>query len=106
MKNTADSKKDKKPLFRGVNKKLGKLTLRVVERPLLYSFVIFLIVLVIGGILFYQYVFLAQKKRTDQLTPPALLEEVTYQKILQAWQEQERKFNEADTKSYQNPFEE
>lgn len=104
MKNTTDSKKDKKPLSQGIKKKLVRSVIKVAERPLLYSFIIFLIVLAIGGILFYQYIFLAQRKETDLLTFPVLLEEETYQKILRGWQEQESKFNEADTKSYLNPF--
>lgn len=101
-----EENKEKKPLIQGLKKGLGKLIIRIAERPFLCSFVLFLLVLTIGGALFYQYILLVQEKEAGSLSPSVLLKEETYHKILQAWQEQDKKFNEADTKTYLDPFKE
>lgn len=101
-----EENKEKKPLNQGLKKKLGKLIIKIAERPFLYCFVIFLLVLTIGGALFYQYILLVQEKKAGSLPSSALLKEETYQKILQVWREQDKKFNEADTKTYLDPFKE
>jgi len=73
-----------------------------------YSFlsclIFFFFALVLGGILFYKYVILAQKTAVETIQKSSLLQENIYQEILKNWQEQERRFNEADFKEYQNPF--
>lgn len=64
----------------------------------------FLLALIFGAILFYKYNILAQRAELEILANPILLKEDTYQEVLKVWQEYERKFEEADTKVYSDPF--
>lgn len=67
-------------------------------------FIILLVNLIIGGILFYKYNFLIQN-RIIEISPDILkFREDIYQKILVIWSEREKRFNESGSKIYLNPF--
>jgi hypothetical protein len=83
---------------------LGKLSLIFAQHPFLTCLFLFLFALIIGGTLFYKYTILAQKIRPE-LFEFLALKEKNYQEVLGVWQQQEKKFNEADLKEYPDPFE-
>lgn len=68
------------------------------------SLILFLLSLVLGGILFYKYVIFVQKKEFEVPQKESLIKENIYKEILKNWQEQEKRFDEADFKEYPNPF--
>jgi len=83
----------------------GKVILTSVRRPFLYCFLIFLLTLIFGALVFYKYVFLVKKTNPEVLMPQFSLDEKIHQEILKIWLEQEKRFNEADLKAYKDPFE-
>ena len=74
------------------------------ERAFLTFLFLFLMVLIIGGIVFYKYNVLAKKAEPQILEQPFQFQEKTYQSVLKAWQEKEKRFKETDLKEYPNPF--
>jgi len=62
--------------------------------------------LIFGGIVFYKYSISAQKKELEPSEQILKFEEKTYQQVLEAWEEKERKFKETDTKKYPELFQE
>jgi len=83
---------------------LEKLPLITAQHAFLACLFLFFLALVFGGLLFYKYSILAQKTIPESLEQGLSLDEKTYQKVLKVWQEQDRKFQEADLKEYPNPF--
>jgi len=84
---------------------LGKLPLVLAQHSFLTCLFLFFSALIFGGFLFYKYSFLAQKVEPELLST-FLLKEKIYQDVLESWQRQEEKFNEADFKEYPNLFKE
>lgn len=82
---------------------LGKCPLILAKHFLLTSLSLFLLALIFGGFLFYKYVFLAQRAEPE-LSDSFLLKKKTHQEVLEIWQEQEKRFSEADSKEYPDPF--
>ena len=62
------------------------------------------IALIFGVIIYYQYNILAKKEESQALKEPLQFQEETYQNVFRIWQEREKKFREADSKEYPNPF--
>jgi len=87
-----------------LKKILNNLLLITVHHLFLGCLTFFLFALILGAILFYKYNILAQRTEREILGKPVLLKEDTYQEVLKVWQEQERRFEEADTKEYLDPF--
>ena len=87
--------------IKGFFKKLPQV---LAERAFLTFLFLFLIVLIIGGIVFYKYDVLAKKAEPQILEKPLQFQEKTYQSVLRVWQEKEKRFNEADFQEYPNPF--
>jgi len=81
-----------------------KLPQVLAERAFLTFLFLFLIVLIIGGIVFYKYNVLAKKAEPQILEQPLQFQEKTYQSVLKIWQEKEKRFEAADFKEYLNPF--
>lgn len=90
--------------FLNRGKSLAKIPRILVKRLFLSCLLFFLFSLALGGILFYKYVFLAQKVKPEVFQRESLLKEDIYKEVLKIWQEHERKFNEADSKEYPDPF--
>ncbi len=65
---------------------------------------LFLLSLIVGGFIYYKYVVLVKNKEPQITRKPLQIEEKIYQKILNEWQEREKRFNEADLKEYTDPF--
>lgn len=80
------------------------LPVKSAQHLFLSCLVIFILTLILGGVLFYRYSFLALRIKPES-GGPFLLDEKTYQEVLNVWQEKEKKFNEADLKNYPDPFE-
>ncbi len=95
--------------FYGIKKFLkGKNLLRIAENTvqhlLLSSLIFFLFSLILGGFLFFIYVFLPQKTEPEALQKHSLLKEDIYKEVLKIWQEEKTKFDETSTKEYLDPF--
>ncbi len=84
--------------------KLKNLPIILAQRAFLTFFVLFIFSLIISGMIFYQYSVLAKKKVPAGSEKLLKFEEKTYQEILKIWEEREKKFQEADLKTYSNPF--
>jgi len=87
-----------------IKKFLGKFFLIIAKYAFLSCLFLFLLALIFGGFFLYEYIIKAQRATPEITEKPFLLEEKTYQEILETWQIQERKFREADSKEYSNPF--
>lgn len=82
-----------------------KKQLRVLaEHPFLASLALILVALIFGGFVFYKYSFLVEKKGAEILEKPLFFDEATFREILKIWQERQKKFEEAESKEYPNPF--
>ncbi len=85
--------------FYGIKKFLkGKNLLRIAENTvqhlLLSSLIFFLFSLILGGFLFFIYVFLPQKTEPEALQKHSLLKEDIYKEVLKIWQEEKTKIKE------------
>jgi O-antigen/teichoic acid export membrane protein len=74
------------------------------ERSFLTFFILLIIALIIGSLVFYKFSFLAEKQKPEVSGAPLKFQEKTYQAVLEIWQEKEKKFEEANLKEYPNPF--
>lgn len=90
--------------IRKFKKFLKNLPLAIAQHAFLACLLLFFSALIFGGLLFYKYSILVQKTKLEDLSWGFYLEEETYQQVLKVWQEQEQKFQEADSKEYPNPF--
>ena len=88
--------------------KIGKAFLRIPTAAAYHSRItgafLFLVVLLIGALLFYQYSIIPQKEEPYVLRGIPLLREGPHNELLQIWQELELKFKATDTKESPDPF--
>ena len=63
-----------------------------------------ILALFIGGLIFYQYSFLAEKKEPQVIEKPLRFKEELYQKILIEWEERQKKFDQVEQKEYRDLF--
>ena len=68
------------------------------ENPFPAFFVLLLLALVFGALIFYQYSFLAGEKEPQIIEKPLRFKEDIYQKILKEWEVRQKRFGEADSK--------
>lgn len=94
---------NKKDLVK-IKKILNAFFRKIAEHPFPTFLVFSLIVIIIGGFLFYQYSFLVQKVEPELETKPIKFQEDFYQTILLEWQEREVRSGEAESKQYFSPF--
>ncbi|MBI2038559.1 MAG: hypothetical protein HYT19_01380 [Candidatus Nealsonbacteria bacterium] len=83
---------------------LRKAPKAIAERAFLSFLLLFLVSLVLGGLILYQYHILTKKKEVTRLENPIQFQEETYENILKIWQEREKKFKEAGSKKYFDIF--
>lgn len=84
---------------------LDKIPWLIAEHAFLASLLLFLITLAMGGFLFYKYIILLEQElQSEQADETFLLREDIYQQVLERWQKDEEKFQQADSKQYPNPF--
>jgi predicted neutral ceramidase superfamily lipid hydrolase len=83
---------------------LKKLPRILAEQAFISFLVLLLLALILGGLIFYKYSILVQKEKLEVPEGPIQFKEKTYQEVLKIWQEREKKFEEANSKQYLNPF--
>lgn len=74
------------------------------EHAFLTILIIILLELILGGFLFYNYVFLAESKESEITNYSFQFKEDIYQKILQQWDERGWKLQKSSEKEYTSPF--
>lgn len=86
-------------------KKIFKtLPMVLAKRAFGFFLVLLLFSLIAGGFLFYKYSILAEKTTPQALEQPVQFKQDIYQEVLDEWQNQEKRFIQAETKIYPNPF--
>lgn len=83
---------------------LKKVPKSLAENSFLTIMSLFLISLVLGGLIFYKYVVLTEKKEIKSNGESIQFEKETYENILNIWQTREDNFKKADAKKYYDPF--
>ena len=83
---------------------LKKIFWKMGENPLLTFFLLLILVLIFGGLIFYQYSFLAEKKEPQIIERPIQFKEELYQKILEEWEIRQKNFDQAGQKEYRDLF--
>lgn len=86
-----------KIFFQGLPRKLA-------EKSFPTFFILFLISLIFGGLLFYQYGILSKKVKIEITEKPLQFKEKTYQGVLKIWQDREKRFEEAGLNNYPDLF--
>jgi len=76
------------------------------ERAFLSSLGFLLFSLILGGLIFYQYAILAERKEPEISKKPLQFNKKNYQEILGVWQEKEKRFQGTDSKEYLDLFQE
>ncbi len=74
------------------------------ERSFLTSLILILLVLVLGGILYYRYDYLASKNEPKPDEVSLKLQKETYLSVLAEWQDRQAKFDAAGFKNWPDPF--
>jgi len=93
------------PLKFKKNKEFFKKIPRIFKKHIFLSFLIpFLLTLILGGFIFYQYSFLAEKLEPQIIEKPLQFEEALYQEISEEWQIRQKRFEEAEFKKYPDLF--
>ncbi len=81
---------------------------KIPKKLAVYAFLTFLGILLIFSIIsvfiFYQNVILAQRKEIEVSESPLGFDKITYQQILDIWEQKEKRFNELDSEEYLNIF--
>jgi hypothetical protein len=85
--------------FKKVPKILG-------EHAFLSFLGLLILALILGSAVFYKYSFLAGEEEPESTEKPLKFKEKTYQEILKIWGKREKRFEEADSKEYPDPFRE
>lgn len=83
---------------------LKKIFWKIGENPLPAFCILIIVALIFGGLVFYQYSFLAEKKEPQIVERPLQFKEPLFQKILEEWQVRQKKFEEAEFKEYRDLF--
>jgi len=83
---------------------LGEIPTILVKKPFFTTMSFLLITFVLGGIIFYKYCFLVEKAEPQVIEKPLSLKEDLFKKILEEWEERERKLEQIKYKGYPNPF--
>jgi len=87
-----------------IKKFFKKLPLKIAEHAFSASIFLSLLAIVFAGLLLYKYTNLAKKAEAEQQDQSFILKKNIYQEVLVIWQENEQKFQQADSKQYPNPF--
>ncbi len=90
----------KKPSF----KFFGKIADFLLAKYFLTFLILIVIAFVLGGIVFYKYSFLAEKKKAENNANLIVLDEDNLQKVIQIWKGRQEKLDRAGIQSYRNPF--
>jgi len=81
---------------------------KIPKKLAVYAFLTFLGILLIFSIIsvfiFYQNVILAQRKEIEVSESPLGFDKITYQQILDIWEQKEKRFDEVDFEEHLNIF--
>jgi cell division protein FtsB len=77
---------------------------KIVKNLFLFILGLFFISFLIGGWLFYKYVFLVEQVKPEKRTVSLKIEEEIYHKIISELEKQEKEFQKAKTKTFSDPF--
>lgn len=90
--------------IKNIKKILKRFVWFIGKNSITIFFVLLSWALIIGGFIFYEYSFLAEKLEPQPVTQPLKFKETLYQKILEEWQTRQRKFEEVESKEYPDLF--
>ena len=90
--------------FDKVKKIFAKLPRTLAENSFPVILLLFFVSLVLGGFIYYEYVFLVKNREPQLLAKPFRIDERAYQTILDEWQARENIFQEVSLKQYPDPF--
>lgn len=93
-----------KRVLKKIEKGCGKFFRKSAERPLVVFVALFLLVLLIGAYVFYQYNIRVKTAELPEINQPVQFKENVYQEILAEWQNREGRFDQANGEKYINPF--
>jgi hypothetical protein len=93
-----------KAKFKKISKFFAKAGFFLLKNHFLTCLILFIIALGLGALIFYKYCILEQQKEINISEKSLWIKEDTYSRIESVWQENERRFLEADSKEYKNPF--
>jgi hypothetical protein len=85
-----------------IKKLLEKLAINLIERGYLTLILIFFLSWIFGFLVYLKYVNPSPLGEEGKIVK---FDEKIYKKVLEKWQEKEKKFQEIDLKEYPNPFE-
>lgn len=86
-------------------KEFFKKWLRVLgENLFLTSLSLILISLIVGSFVFYRYSVLVEESEPGAVSKSSLLKEEEIREILKIWETRQKNFEEADLKTYPDPF--
>ncbi|MFH1401470.1 MAG: hypothetical protein ABIG40_00700 [Parcubacteria group bacterium] len=74
------------------------------EKSFLASLLFILFALILGGILYYRYDFLASENEPQPNEVSLTLQNKAYLSVMAEWQERQAKFDSADFKNWPDPF--
>jgi len=74
------------------------------KRAFWLSMLLILIDLIIGGLVFYKYVFSAENDKSYLNNPPLQFDEKSYKEILSQWGKRDESLNQFIQKDYPDPF--
>lgn len=83
---------------------LSKALLMTAQHAFFACLVLFILALVFGIFLFYQCSIVVNTTKFEDLEELFSLKQKTYNDILNSWQADEKRFQEAGSKEYINPF--
>ncbi len=83
---------------------IKKLSKKLAKKAFLTFLGLFALSLIFGSFIFYRYSVMPQSEAVEDVKVELKFKSETYQKILQAWQNNEEQFEKTDDKQYFNFF--
>ena len=90
--------------FRRLKSFFDAIPLSLAKHSFAVTMVFFLVALIIGGFVYYQYFFLIQKKELNSARQPLRFEEKIFQELIVEKQKREDVFREIESKNYPDLF--
>ena len=93
-----------RPNFKKLKSFLGKMPLSLAKHSFVVTIALFFVALIVGGLVYYQYFFLIQKKELNSTRQPLRFEEKIFQELIVEKQKREEVFREIESKNYPDLF--
>ncbi len=94
----------KKIDFKKWKNKLKGLPSKIAEKAFKFFLILFLLDLIIGGIMFYKYSFVTERKEPQANFQQVSFKENTFKNILGIWEQRKDNFEKASTQDFQDLF--